>query len=1109
MIFDSNKTGMRRIAVLLVFACAVVMGQTREELLNSFRNAPPEARPRVWWHWMSGNISKEGIKLDLEWMKRIGLGGFQNFDANLETPQIVDKRLVYMTPEWKDAFKYATSLADRLGLEMSIAASPGWTESGGPWVKPAQAMKKYVWSETRVEGGRPFTGALRQPPTTTGIYQNVPRARVGTEAEPSKAVFYADSAVVAYRASDIDVPFASLSPKITSSGGRFDLAALTDGDLVASTLLPAAPVGERSWIQFEFDQPKTFQAITFVPGNAAGREFGGGLSGSDQRAKTMELVAGDDGRNFKTVVAMPGSAATLAFTPVTAKYFRLTVLTRPPQANRAGFDPLRQGPVETRIAELVLHTTPQVSQFQAKAGFSTDSAPYKVGMPTAPASGVVRKADVIDLTGRMRADGTLDWTPPVGNWVVLRFGYTLTGMQNSPASPEATGLEVDKLSAAYVKSYFETYLDKFKDASGGLMGARGVRYLVTDSWEAAQANWTDNMMQEFARRRGYDMHPWMPVLSGTVVESEEASERFLWDFRKTIADLITENHYDQLTRILKARGLGRYTESHEGGRAYVVDGMDVKRNAQVPMSAIWTGHTGDFSADIRESASVAHIYGQNIVAAESLTSANKAFRFAPENLKATADVELANGLNRFVIHTSVHQPVTEKAPGLSLGRFGQWFTRLETWGEQAGPWITYLARSSYLLQQGRAVADILYYYGEDSNLTALFRNAPQGLPAGYEYDFASSDVLLNRVTAAGGRITTATGMSYRILALDPNSRHMTLAVLRKIRDLANAGVVVVGPKPMESPSLSDDQAEFHRIADQLWDNDKVRAGQTVAQAMTALKVMPDFEYTKPQPDTNLLYVHRKIAGGEIYWVNNRNARAEAVEATFRVTGKTPELWHADSGLIEPAAYKITEGRTTVPLRLDPNDAVFVVFRKPATAPTRSLPERVETLVTTIDGPWNVAFQPHRGAPASITMGKLSSWSDHSDSGVKYFSGTGTYTNTVQAPPAWFKSGAKMWLDLGDVKNVADVSVNGKPLGIVWKRPFRVDVTAVLRPGANNVEIKVTNRWVNRVIGDQQPGVTHKYTFTSMQFYDAQSPLLPSGLLGPVQLIREETHPLSR
>lgn len=1117
-----SRLGWAALAAAMLGAWIVSAQNSGDALLRGFQNPPDSAKPRVWWHWMSGNITKEGIKADLEWMKRVGIGGFQNFDAGLNTPQIVEKRLVFMTPEWKDAFKYAATLADQLGLEMAIAGSPGWSESGGPWVPPAQAMKKYVWSETRVEGGHPFTGALPKPPFTTGPYQSLAGGRGGGEVAAPPQDFYADSVVVAYRDPESDRTLTELQAKVTSSGGTFDIAALAGGDLSKTTLLPAAPVDQKAWVRIEFPRPQSVSGLTFIAGGGGGRGFGG--RGGDNQA----LESSDDGQQFRTVAAIPAGARTIAFPAVTARYFRVTVRTlAPPAPARAGTGAPAGGfgggapagaqgraaqpvaPAGTQIAELVLHTAMPVNRFQEKAAFSAATGIYAMATPAVPAADAVRKADVIDLTSKMHADGTLDWTPPAGRWVVVRFGYSLTGAHNSPASPEATGLEVDKMNPRYVKAYFDNYLNQYKDTVGPLMGKRGLQYVITDSWEAGVANWTNDMIAEFNKRRGYDMRPWLPVLTGRVVESAEASDRFLWDFRKTLGEMTAEYHYDQLTAILKERGMARYSESHESGRAFIGDGMEVKRSAAVPMSAMWTAQAGrssaQYDADVRESASVAHIYGQNLVAAESLTAGAGAWTFSPETLKPTADRELAMGLNRFVIHTSVHQPVNDKFPGLGLGPFGQWFTRHETWAELAKPWTTYLARSSYMLQQGKFVADIVYYYGEDSNITALFGATPPAIPAGYNFDYVNADALKNRLAVTNGKITTTTGMSYRVLALDPNSRHMPVAVLRKIRDLVSAGAVVVGPKPTDSPSQADDQAEFKTLADQLWGpgigKGKVYGSGTIGEALADLKAAPDFEYTKPQQDTSLFFVHRKLADGEIYWVDNTNHRVETLEATFRVTGKAPELWHADTGATEPASYTTAGGRTTVSLNLEPNDAVFVVFRKAAAAPSRTVSKPVESMLTTVAGPWEVAFQANRGAPEKIGLNELSSWSESSDAGVKYFSGTGTYTKTIQAPADWFKTGAKLWLDLGDVKNLAEVSVNGKPLGILWKTPFRVDATSALKPGANTLQIKVTNLWVNRLIGDQQPDVAKKYTYTAQQFYQAGSPLLPSGLLGPVQVVR--------
>jgi hypothetical protein len=1121
----SRKLVAASIIFLLGAAGAAPQGNL-DALKSGFENPPESARPRVWWHWMNGNITQVGIKLDLEWMHRIGLAGFQNFDAALATPQVVKQRLIYMTPEWKDAFRYATTLADQLGFEEAIAGSPGWSETGGPWVPPSQGMKKYVWSETPVEGGKPFTGTLAKPPSNTGAFQTlgvhdlVP-APTGARPVPQ---FYADSVVIAYRRASTDVPLESLHPLMTASAGNPDPGVLSDGDLLKTTKLPVPKAGESAWIKWEFPKPQTIRSMTVLV-NAPGG-FAAMIAGVTNPEKSLE--ASDDGQNFRLIAKIPDEGApehTLSFPPVTAKFFRVVFKRTPPPPRPdwlSGIDPSSIGikvgppPADYEIAELALHPGARVNRFEEKAAFATLPDLYQFATSQFAATDVVSKSDVVDLTSKLRSDGTLAWTPPAGHWVVLRFGYSLLGITNHPAPAEATGLEVDKLNSRYVKNYMNVYLDTYKNTVGAdYMGHRGIRYVVTDSWEAGSQNWTDDMIAQFKKRRGYDPLPWMPVLTGQVVESAEASDKFLWDLRKTIADLIADEHYGQVEASLKERDMGHYGESHESGRAFVGDGMEVKKLDDIPMSAMWTQTPGvnkeqyGYNADDRESASVAHIYGQNLVAAESLTAAAAPWAWSPQTLKPTADQELLNGINRFVIHESTHQPLIDKAPGLTLGPFGQWFNRNETWAEQAGPWVDYLARSSYLLQQGRFAADVIYFYGEDSNLTAIFSNKSPEVPAGYGFDYVNADGLIHELGVTAGHITTKSGMSYRLLVLDPYSEHMSLPVLRAIHKLVVQGAVVAGNKPVDTPSLADSSAEFKKLDGELFGDGtgvhilgkgKVYAGQNAESALKALDLSPDFDHSKPESDTRILFVHRKLAGGDIYFLDNRSNRDENVDATFRVAGKAPELWYAESGKSEPASYHIADSRTTVPLHFGPWGTVFVIFRSAATATGRTLPKVTETELTTINGPWTVRFQPGRGAPASIRLEQLASWSDNTNNGVKYFSGTGTYSTTIRAPAEWFKTGStQLWLDLGDVQNLAEVTVNGKSLGIVWHAPFRVNVTDTLKTGTNEININVTNAWVNRLIGDQQPDATVKYTFTDVRPYKANSPLLPSGLLGPVRL----------
>ena len=1114
--------------LLLCLSClpvSVRAQQGEDVLAREFSNPPESAKPRVWWHWMNGNITKEGIKLDLEWMHRIGLGGFQNFDASLATPQVVEKRLAYMTPEWKDAFKYATTLADQLGMEEAIASSPGWSETGGPWVPASQGMKKYVWSETYVEGGKALTIAPAHPPANTGPFQNFVDRDAPAEAEGSRAAprFYGDAAIVAYRRPRIDVPIESLHPMMTASAGAPDAEAMKNGDPGKPAKLPIPEVGKSAWIQYEFNEPQSMRSITIAMNDLD--ETAAVVAGISSPAKSLE--SSDDGQNFRVIGKLPDGGApehTVSFPPVKARFFRVVFKRGPAPATPSwmiGLDTSSLGikvgppPANYEIVRLALSPGARVNRFEEKAAFTPYPDLYQFATPAFAADEVVSKSDVVDLTTKLRMDGTLDWTPPPGDWIVLRFGYSLLGITNHPATAEATGLEVDKLNAGYVKNYMDGYLDSYKETVGAdWMGRRGIKYVVTDSWEAGAQNWTDDMITQFRARRGYDPIPWMPVLAGRVVESAEASDRFLWDFRKTIADLIADEHYGQVQASLKERGMGHYGESHEGGRALIADGMEVKKLDDIPMSAMWTQLFGqnaesfNYNTDDRESASVAHIYGQNIAAAESMTAAAAPWAWSPCTLKPTADSEFLNGINRFVIHESAHQPLVGKAPGLTLGPFGQWFNRNETWAEEAGPWVQYIARTSYLLQQGHFGADLVYFYGEDSNLTAIFGDKAPPVPAGYGFDYINADGLIHELFVTDGRIATKSGMSYRVLGLDPYSEHMSLPVLRAIHRLVEDGGVVCGPKPTDDPSLADDPAEFRGLADELFGDGKgvhkvgkgaVYAGWLLADVFDTLKVRPDFDYTKPESDTRMLFVHRRLADGDLFFVDNRNDRDEAVSASFRVTGKAPELWHAETGTAEPVSYKIADGRTTVPLRLEAWGAVFVVFRKSTTETLRTLPIATETLLATAGGPWNVVFQPGRGAPPSITLDTLSSWSDSPDEGVKYFSGTGTYTKTIEAPADWFKKGGHLWIDLGDVKNLAEVSVNGKSLGILWHSPYRVDVTGALKAGANEVSIKVTNAWVNRLIGDQQPHAATKYTFADVEPYKANSPLLKSGLLGPVRI----------
>jgi hypothetical protein len=751
----------------------------------------------------------------------------------------------------------------------------------------------------------------------------------------------------------------------------------------------------------------------------------------------------------------------------------------------------------------------RINAFEQKAGFAIADNYYELDKYVTGEAGV-RPDAIIDLTSRMSPDGTLTWAAPAGQWKVVRVGYSLTGTMNHPATREATGLEVDKYDRSAVTTYMLTYLDMYRQATNGLLGERGVRALVTDSTEVGPSNWTPHLFEAFRRLRGYDARAWLPALTGVIVGSRRESDAFLYDFRRTLGELTATEHYATVADIAHQYGLTLYGESLEGTRAVLGDDMDMRRFADVPMAALWTyrkAPSPNYVADVRGAASVAHIYGRKYVAAESLTSILAPWAFAPSDLQPMIDAEFLNGVNRPVIHTSVHQPTDDKLPGLSLSVFGQNFNRHETWSEMAKPWIDYLARNSFMLQQGTNVADVAYLYGEEVPLGAQAREKYfPDVPKRYGYDFLSPDALLTQLANQGTDVVTRGGARYKAIYLGGQSQVMTLAELRRLNELVEGGATIIGNPPQRSPSLKDDPKEFAALTSRLWANagtTQVGAGRVIKSSdiestLRALNLAADFDYQSTQADSEIAFAHRHIDDGEIYLVSNRTKRPELFDGKFRVVGKIPEIWHADSGLVEAVSYRTDAQGTVVPLQMLPNESFFVVFRKATTEPTDTVVSPTYTSVGEIAGPWMVAFQVNRGAPASTRLEALQSFSENADQRIKYFSGISTYTNTFHLPNG-VKPGSPLLIDLGHVGDVAEVRINGKLAGTVWKAPYRVDIGPLVHKGSNELDIRVANLWVNRLVGDAQPGAA-KITFTTYSTYIAKAPLRPSGLLGPVSLV---------
>ena len=988
--------------LLLLVSSVGLSGQVSPE---DFRNPPSDARPLVWWHWMDGNISKEGIKKDLEWMDRVGIAGFHHFDAALTTPTVVDQRLVYMTPEWKDAFRYALSIADSLGMEVGIASSPGWSHTGGPWVQPAEALRKVVWKEFPVSGGQHYEGPLPEPLNIRGPYQDVPRQNM---------VFTG----------------------ITGEGDYKDIAvlALRQDDRQKEILVPGTSIS--------FQEPKTISAVTI------------GCS------TTVHLIA--DGKEIAIINPSDARQRTVSFEPVTARRFHLTVdkpSVSPLNAALGDLLGVAYARSEGQVALFKLYTAPRINNVEAKAGFFPEPG---LAAESNHTPGYHTGDVAIDITEHYK-DGILSWDVPEGEWKIYRMGSTLTGKLNGPAPEEATGLEVDKMDKEAFRRYFRQYFSMYQDAAGPYW--KSIRYLLTDSWEAGCQNWTPRMREEFTARRGYDPLPWLPAISGEVISSSAESDAFLADWRRTIGELIAEN-FDELTRMLKEYGLnGRFSESHESRRALVADGMDIKRTATIPMSAIWApgplmGSSLPVAiADMRESASVAHIYGQPVVAAESMTSVGllqQAYIFWPGNLKSIADLEFASGVNRIVIHESAHQPSDEKVPGLGLSVTGQWFNRHETWAEYARPWTDYLARTSWMLQQGQNVADILVYYGEDTNVTDRYSAHEIGLPKGYNYDFVNPYALENEISFKDGRFVAPSGNSWEVLVLDADA-------------------------------ITESVAE--RLA--AW---KARGARIYTLADLSMEEIPADVIS----DSDFHYVHHSFSGGEYYWVSNPSGEFTTIDLSFRTKGRHVSIWDPETGEISPCEYVVAGGRTLVTWEAQPNDAKFFVFSEKEMADGKVIRHSRIERESVLDGPWRVSFQEGRGAPAEAVFEALHSLSDSEDPGIRYFSGTATYSKDFTVD----NLDGQVILDLGEVYHIAEVIVNGKSVRTLWKVPYEVEITDYLKQVSNSLEIRVTNLWPNRLIGDARLPESERLTYTSFPFYASNDPLLPAGLIGPVTLMAQ-------
>lgn len=787
---------------------------------------------------------------------------------------------------------------------------------------------------------------------------------------------------------------------------------------------------------------------------------------------------------------------------------------------------------------------------------------------------------IIDVTRFLKPDGTLEWKVPEGKWTIMRFGSRNNGAVTRPAPLPGVGFEADKFDTAAISSHLENFTGKLLKKNGipdkKLPG--GLKMLHMDSWEMGAQNWSYLLREQFKKRRGYDPLPYFLVYSGLVVESLEKSERFLWDLRQTAQELVIENHAIYLKKYGQKYNLGLSIEPYDMNPTA---DMELGAVADVPMCEFWSKDYGfNSSFSCIQAASIAHIEGKKVVAAEAYTAYLDAWKQYPGSMKNQGDWAFAAGVNKFMYHTYQHQFLADSLkPGMTMGPYGVHHDRGQTWWPMADAYHKYISRCQFILQQGQTVADILYLTPEGApqifrapasaltkesipDKTLIFTDKEEMLPGeskdaflpdrkGYNFDGCSPSQLF-KATVKDNKIIFPSGASYYLLVL-PATETMTPALLAKIESLVKAGAIVIGNPPKKSPSLvnyPDCDQQVAAIARSIWGGStaplqiserllgkgKIYWGgafsqitlpelyssyDTTATLLRKMAIPEDFESTG-----SVRYTHQLIQSGDIYFVSNKTNIPINVNCLFRVSKGTPELWNPMTGETRTLPeFEFKKGQIQIPLQFEPYESYFIVFNKNGNAkPANSTGGKSfvqPSVLLEVKKPWKLSFDPKWGGPANITFEKLEDWTTRQEEGIKYYSGIASYHNSFNLPGNIVGKNTDLYIDLGEVNNLARIRVNGKDMGVVWSDPFRVKITDAVTPGENLIDIEVANLWPNRLIGDEKlpdDGIkdgqwpdwfikgkvrtSGRYTFTTYKHYTKDSPLLKSGLIGPVTILKE-------
>jgi hypothetical protein len=1101
-----------------VFAGSAMAQKTSLE--EQFRNpVSEEASPWSFWYWMYGAVSKKAITADLEAMNEIGLGGAYLMPIRSpsdNTSFVYSPAYEQLTPEWWELVRFSMEEADRLKLKLGMHICDGFALAGGPWITPEKSMQKVVWSDTVISGGEIKCLRLPRPKT----FEN----------------FYHEIALYAFPVADFFTTDCCIPHVNSSTEDRFP-AYLVDRS-ASGTFRSSSPC----WIQYTFEGPFTCRSIKIVP------------DGNNYQAQRLCVYASDNGVEFKKIKQLvppqhgwqnTDENFTYSIPATTARYFRFYWDPAGSEPGAEDLDAAKWKPI-LKINKIFLSSEALIDQLEGKNG-SVWRVSKRTPVEELPDEDCVKLSQIIRLDPCSLNGDELNVVLPPGRWKIVRMGHTSTGHRNETGGT-GKGLECDKFSKEAVKLQFENWFGAAFRKTDPVLARRVLKFLHVDSWECGCQNWSDNFLDEFEKRRGYDLSPYLLVYAGIPLESVEQTESILYDIRQTIAELVVDVFYQTLAEFSGTYGCKFSAECV--APTMVSDGMLHYRMVDRPMGEFWLqSPTHDKFNDMLDAISGAHVYGKNIIQAEGFTQLRIMWNENPRMLKPLLDLNFALGMNKLFHHVYVHNPYFNKAPGVTLDGIGLYFQRDQLWWRYAKAWVDYIGRCQTLLQFGRPVVDIAVFTGEEiprrailpdrlvNSLPGIFgeervqtekkRLANEGQPLrtmpvgvthsanltdasdwidalnGYIYDSFNRDALLRLADVKDGRLVLPGGMSYKILVLpkphpmSPESRYMSKEVAEKIREFQQKGLVVLlGDKPELVPGFykkNQFSEALKEIAEEIWSISSQYLLPYQHEDFSQFGLEKDIDFNG---EKDIAWTHRAEENTDIYFIANQQEEERHVCISFRCSDRIPELWDPVTGKItEAQEWSIHNRRTHVKLNLHKSQSVFVVFRKPTTIKSSkksfSLPKRR----VLSDCEWRISFG--EDSSENLISSQLFDWSENESNTIRYYAGEAIYETHF----TWDNdfSNDAVYLHLGEVNVMAEVFLNDTNCGIVWTSPTHVNIAKAMKKGNNKLQIRVVNTWANKIKGVYEKHIVDDNVWTNAPYYLGGQSLQPSGLLGPITI----------